>query len=209
VNTSLGTGPSTKVHQVALATLATAVVQTQVLSWRQAQETCAQLVDEPLPIGSMARLNILVCEYHLRHTQLIPERALALLPHLPQAAVVACIGLVLLAAWKNDSLHNVKNVALALADADLKPRDLPSVPRFVMLRADLSSCAVAESMDVAQMSEIAQWYLKSEGLSVDEEARFQSLAQRYREHAANTARLPLRVRRGRGCDAAIAWRLVR
>lgn len=187
---------SVKVHQVALATFATAYEETQALNWLKAQETCAQLVYEPLPIGPMARLNILVCQYHLGHTQLIPERALPLLPHLPDSALVACIGLALLAAWKNDSLPTFKNLALALAGADLKPFDLPSVPTFVMLQPDLSSCAVAESADVAQMSEIAQWYLKSEGLSVDEGARFQSLAERYRKRSAETAARHLKGRLG-------------
>ena len=203
MSTKPGANASVKDHQAALATFATAYEETQVLNWLKAQETCAQLVFEPVPIGPMARLNILVCQYHLRHTQLIPERALPLLPHLPDSALVACIGLVLLAAWKNDSLHTFKNLALALASFDLKPFDLPSVPTFVMLQPDLTSCAVAESADVAQMSEIAQWYLKSEGLSVDEEAKFQSLAQRYRERSAETATRHLvgRLGRDRGGEA--------
>jgi hypothetical protein len=160
--------------------------------WMKAQQLLAPLVEHSMPLGAMARLNILVCHYHLGHVALIPERALPLLPHLPFGARLACAGLSLLAARKNETLLSYKEVVLALCDPANEPLDLPTVPTFVALGADPTACSVLESSDGALMSEVVHVFLHSGLLSPTEAAQLQSLAGRYRERASIVAAADLR-----------------
>ena len=164
-----------------LEILESAFQRSRLQDWRGAQELCAALGNHPPPIGAVARLNILICQYHLGHTKLIPERALPLLSHLPVTGWLPCAGLALLAARKNGNLPILKHVVLALADPKFQAWDLPTVPTHVMLDANMSACIVLESDDAALMSEIVQEFLKSPDLTADEQAKLQSLASRYRQ----------------------------
>ena len=155
--------------------------------WLQAQKLCAALANEPMPTGAIARLDILICQYHLGSVQLIPERALPLLAHLPVGAQLACAGLSLLAARKSETLLSFKEVVLALADRVNEPLDLPTVPTFVMVGADPTACSVVESSDGALMSEVVQAFLDSDVLAPAEVARLHSLADRYRVRASIVA----------------------
>jgi hypothetical protein len=167
--------------------LLSAVKRSESHDWRGAQELFATLGNHPPPIGVVARLNILICQYHLGFTKLIPERALPLLEHLSVIGWLPCAGLALLAARKNGELPNLKPVILALADPKFKALDLPAVPTYVMLAADMSSYLVLESSDAALMSEVVQEYLRSADLSAEEQAKLQSLASRYLDRASITA----------------------
>lgn len=158
--------------------------QAKANDWRAAQELCAVLGNHPPPLGVIARLNILICQYHLRHTQLIPERALPLLEHLPPQLWPACIGLSLLAARKNDSLSDFKHLVLALAAPRNQELDLPTVPTFIMLNSDMATYSVLESADGALMSEVVQECSDAKGLTTEEKQRLLSLATRYRERAS-------------------------
>ncbi len=97
-------------YRTAAAKLRLACETAQRGNWLEAQKLCAALTDEPMPLGAIARLNILVLQYHLGFMQLIPERALPLLPHLPMGAQLACAGLSLLAARKSETLLSFKQV---------------------------------------------------------------------------------------------------
>lgn len=149
------------------------------------QELCATLAEQP-PKALMAtsRLNILICQYHLGYTQLIPERALPLLGHLPAGAALACLGLSLLAARKSDALATLKPVVLVLADERHSALDLPTVPTFVGLHDDLAGCTVVESPDGALMSEVVATFLCSGSLTEQETKALISLSRRYLEKAA-------------------------
>ena len=160
--------------------------------WMKAQQLLAPLGDQTMPLGAVARLNILVCQYHLGYVQLIPERALPLLPHLPLGARLACAGLSLLAARKSETLLNYKQVVLALCDPANEPLDLPTVPTFVTLGADPTACSVLESSDGALMSEVVHAFLGSDLLSQTEAAQLHYLAARYRERASIVAAADLR-----------------
>lgn len=170
-----------------LEILESAFQRSRLGDWRGTQELCAALGDHPPPIGAVARLNILICQYHLGHTKLIPERALPLLSHLPAGGQLACVGLALLAARKNGELQKLKPVVLALTDPKYKAFDLPSVPTYVMLDRHLAKCVVLESDDAALMSEIVQEFLNSAGLTADEQRGLRSVADRYLERASKTA----------------------
>ena len=161
--------------------------QAKANDWRAAQELCAVLGNHAPPLGVIARLNILICQYHLGHTQLIPERVLPLLGHLPPPLWPACIGLSLLAARKNNSLPDFKHLVLALADPRNQALDLPTVPTFVMLESDMATYRVVESADGALMSEIVQKCSDAKGLTEEEKHRLLLLASRYRERASITA----------------------
>jgi len=164
-----------------------AFVRAQQSDWRGAQEICAKLGCHPVPIGAVARLNILICQYHLGHTKLIPERALPLLSHLPITGWLPCAGLAVLAARKNGELPKLRPLLMALADPKYQSVDLPTVPIFVMLQPGMASCSVVESADGALMSEIVQEFLNAGGLTADEQEKLQSLASRYLERAVMTA----------------------
>jgi hypothetical protein len=170
-----------------LGILESAFQRSRLQDWRGAQELCATLGNHPPPIGAVARLNILICQYHLGHAKLVSERALPLLSHLPVTGWLPCAGLALLAARKNGELPILKPVVLALADPKFQPWDLPTVPTCVMLNANMSACMVLESDDVALMSEIVQEFLKSPDLTANEQAKLQSLASRYLDRASRTA----------------------
>ena len=170
-----------------LEILESAFQRSRLQDWRGAQELCAALGNHPPPIGAVARLNILICQYHLGHTKLVPERALPLLSHLPVTGWLPCAGLALLAARKNGELPALKHVVLALADPKFQAWDLPTVPTCVMLDANMSACIVLESDDAALMSEIVQEFLKSPDLAAEEQAKLQSLASRYLDRASMTA----------------------
>jgi hypothetical protein len=167
--------------------LLTAMERAQKGDWREVQELCAELGNHPPPIGPVARLNILICQYHLGFTQQVPQRALPLLSHLPVTGWLPCLGLVLLAARKNGELARFKPIVMSLADPVYQAWDLPTVPTFVMLQPEKASCLVIESTDAALMSEIVQGFLSREDLSEDERAKLQSLADRYLERAVTTA----------------------
>lgn len=171
----------------ALEILQEALASAQVGNWRQAQESCAVLVNHAPPVGAVARLNILICQYQLGNTQLIPERALPLLSHLPVTGWLPCAGLALLAARKNGELSKLKPLVLALANPKFKAWDLPSVPTYVMLQPDMASCMVLESNDAALMSEIVQNFLGDRDLTTEEQTQLQSLGNRYLERAVATA----------------------
>jgi len=98
------------------------------------QELCARLAMLASPVSPLARLNILICQYQLGHYQLIPERVLPLISHVPPVATLAFLGLALPAAHKADSVASFKQVALALASPENLAFDLPSVPTFVVLQ---------------------------------------------------------------------------
>lgn len=167
--------------------LSTAMARAQKRDWRKVQELCAELGNHPPPIGPVARLNILICQYHLGFTELVPQRALPLLSHLPVTGWLPCVGLALLAARKNGELAMFKPLAMALTDPRYLAWDLPTVPAFVMLQPEKAACMVIESTDAALMSEIVQDFLNREDLSGDERAKLQSLADRYLERAVTTA----------------------
>jgi hypothetical protein len=170
-----------------LEILSAAMERARAGDWRRTQELCAELGNHPSPIGVVARLNILICHYHLGHTKLIPERALPLLSYLPVTGWLPCAGLALLAARKNGELAKLKPLVMALADPKYQAWDLPTVPTYVMLEPKIASCIVLESTDAALMSEIVQEFLSAGGLSADEQAKLQSLATRYLERAVATA----------------------
>lgn len=183
-------------HHSPLEVLDLAFKQARLHDWRGTQEICASIAEQPPPVGAVARLDILICQYHLGHTQQIPERALPLLSHLPASAHLACVGLSLLAARKNASLPVFKPVVLALAAPANLAFDLPTVPLFVLLHPDLATCSVAETADASLMSEVVQTYLDSDALSEEERSKLESLAHRYRERAATIAASDLAVSGG-------------
>jgi hypothetical protein len=169
----------------------------QARDWRRSQESSAKVAVYPVPqVCAVARLNILICQYHLGHFSLIAERALPLIQHLPPSATLTCVGIALLAANRTDSLLAFKKVALALAAPKYKAFDLPTVPIFVDLHDDLTTCKVRESTDAALMCEVVDKLLHSDGLKPAEGEALSSLAERYRQRVAETAAISLGGRAG-------------
>ncbi len=155
--------------------------------WIAAQEACSGLAMLAPPVGPLARLNILVCQYHLGHTQLIAERVLPLLQHIPSSASLTCAGLALLAARKAGTLHSYQGLLAILANEENTAFDLPTVPIFIKLQSDMQTCGILESHDCALMCEIVQTVLDSNTLSEGDAARLKSLAERCRTRTAATA----------------------
>ena len=168
--------------------VAAALEAAKVSDWKRCQELCALTAERRSPaLMTVSRFNILICQYQLGFTNLIPERALPLIEHLPPDAVLATLGLSLLAARKNGTLQDYKRVVLALADAGKEALELPSVPIFVLLHEDEIRCTVHEFSDASLMSEIVSSFLAMNSLNSDSRTKLESLAQRYRERADITA----------------------
>jgi len=165
-----------------LAQLDSAYAQAKAGDWRAAQETCATLGSDPVPaVATVARLDILICQYHLGFTGQIPERALPLLQHLPSSATFTCLGLILLAAGRNGELRVARKTALYLARLESSAWDLPTVPTFVLLRTDLTTCMVIESADPEPLCAVVEQVLQLPDLSTDERQSLSSLQERYHE----------------------------
>lgn len=170
------------------ADAASAMEAAQRGDWRSCQEICARTAERQSPaVMTVSRLNILICQYQLGFTDLIPERALPLTPHLPFGATIACLGLTLLAARKSGTLLEFKRVVLVLADERHQAFDLPTVPTFVRLHENEVDCAVLEHADAALMSEVVATFLASDLLDAQERSKLESLARRYRERSVVTA----------------------
>lgn len=166
------------------ATVEAAMAAAQAGDWRHCQQLSAMTAEHQSPaLMCVSRLNILICQYHLGSVQLIPERALPLLPLLPPGAVPACLGFALLAARKSGTLPQFKGVALGLAADWLEPLDLPSVPLFVLLHENQADCSVIEHSDGSLMSEVVHHFLESGGIDAAESAKLRSLAAKYRKRA--------------------------
>ena len=161
--------------------------------WRSCQELCALTAERQSPaLMTVSRLNILICQYQLGFTDLIPERALPLTTHLPLGATIACLGLSLLAARKSGTLLEFKPVVIALADERHKEFDLPTVPTYVLLHENEVDCTVLEHADASLMSEVVASFISSDLLDSRERLQLESLARRYRERAAFTVASHLR-----------------
>ncbi len=155
--------------------------------WKRAQKFYQQVENDSSLIGVVARLNILIGQYHMGDTQLIPERAVALLPHLPITGWLPCAGLALLAGRKNGQLGKLKPLVLALSDPRFEPADLPNVPISVMIEQETSQCIVREKADTGAMRDVVQEYLESGDLAADERTEVESLAARYLQWASRLA----------------------
>jgi hypothetical protein len=175
------------------ATAASAMEAAKRGDWRSCQELCALTSERQSPaLMTVSRLNILICQYQLGSTDLIPERALPLIMHLTTGATIASLGLALLAARKSGTLLEFKPVVLALADERHRALDLPTVPTFVLLHENEVGCTVLEHADASLMSEVVGSFLSSDLLDSEEKPKLESLARRYRERAAITAASHLR-----------------
>lgn len=152
--------------------------------WRRARDLCASCQLEPPPVGAVARLNLLICQYHLGHAKLVPRSAFALLPSLPAPAQLACAGLILLAAHADGTIQSFKHVALAISGSQYSPLDLPTVPSFVLLQPDMKNCLVQEGADVGPMISAIDALLAPSDLPDEARLALVSLAERYRHRAA-------------------------
>ena len=105
-----------------------------------------------LRVGPLARLNVLVCQYHLGHTQLNAERALRLLQCLPTFATLTRAGLAL----PLGTLNSHCGVVIILANEENRAFDLPSDPTFVKLQPDMQTWGVLEVPPVLSSRETTQ-----------------------------------------------------
>ena len=169
-----------------------ALMHAQVKDWQACLGTCAALTDSDDPrLATVARLNVMICQYHQReYAQTLSADLIHLLDHLPPSACPSCLCVSILAAHELGVAEMCKFLMLLLASWTLEPMELPGTPTFIILGGEEQACEIVESADSAPMIEIAEELMLDAERGSDKFLALESLVERYRARSIEMDALP-------------------